>query len=384
MGKILQICGVDETADKLLRPLVMRLKQEGHEVHIACADTGRVDRLRAEGFEVFTIPMKRSLAPVSSGKSLWKLFRLMRREKYDIVHVHTPVAAALGRVAAKMAGIKHIVYTAHGFYFHDDMGRVPYYFWFTIEKWLARHTTDYILLQSKEDYELCLRERFLPEEKTFHLSNGVDIEGTFRPSKKVRDTMRDSLHLQEEERVICFIGRLVKEKGILELLEAFKQVKQVRKNVKLLVIGSLSQSERDQDTYRMLQNHLRDPDVLALGYRNDIHQLLEAADIFVLPSYREGLPRSIIEAMAMEKAVVATDIRGCREEVIDGKTGYLVPKGDSNVLRDRLLRLVDDAALRSSFGKEGRRFAEQYFNERKVLDLQVELFRKTLEGEAHD
>ncbi|MCA1012709.1 glycosyltransferase family 4 protein [Halobacillus halophilus] len=378
MAKILQVCSVDETAEKLLKPLLSGLEKEGHEVHTVCADTGRTLSLREEGYTLITLPFKRKISPFNHLRILYQLYRLMKKEKYDIVHVHTPIAAAIGRVAAKMAGIKHIVYTAHGFYFHEGMPKLKYLFWFQLEKQLAKYFTDYLLLQSIEDYELCVHSRFLPEDYLLHLSNGVDVEESFNPAlynQRIRLNVRKELGASSEDRVICFIGRLVREKGIFELLESFHQVKDQRKNARLLVIGTLSESERDQQSYYRLKELLEDPSILSVGYRNDIADLLYASDVFVLPSYREGLPRSIIEAMAMGLPVIATDIRGCREEVRHGENGYLIPTQDTTVLTDKLIQLIDQDELRNTLGTNGRLMAEDLFNETKVVEKQIQLFR---------
>ncbi len=350
-------------------------------MHNVCTDTGRFSRLRAEGLTMIDIKIDRKISPVANIKSVIKLYKLMRTENYDIVHVHTPIAAVLGRVAAKLAGVKNIVYTAHGFYFHDDMSPTVYRTFYLIEKFFARMFTDWLLLQSKEDYELCNTDHFKNKNRIIHISNGVDITTKFNPSlidEKQQLNLREQFCINEHDIVFSFIGRFVREKGIFELLEAFHQLKVSCPNVKLLMIGDVLDSERDQESAVRLKQLLNDPSIIAPGFRKDVPELLSICDVYVLPSYREGLPRSIIEAMALAKPIIATDIRGCREEVFDSENGFLVRKGDSQHLYEKMKAMADDPTLRKRFGDKSRKLVEELFDEDKVVKIQLDLFEKLI------
>ena len=134
MKKILQICAVDSSVDALLKPLIVTLMEKGYIVHNACTNSGKFEKLREQGLYMIDVPIERKISPISNMRSILKLYALMKKEKYDIVHVHTPVAAILGRVAAKLVGIKHIVYTAHGFYFHEGMSKIQYQIFYELGK----------------------------------------------------------------------------------------------------------------------------------------------------------------------------------------------------------------------------------------------------------
>ncbi|MDR9504858.1 glycosyltransferase family 4 protein [Brevibacillus agri] len=381
MGKILQICAIDQTVESLLLPLIQKLAEEGHEVHTACTDTGRFQALRDKGLTLWPIAIKRKIEPLSNLRSILALYRLMKRERYDAVHVHTPVAAVLGRVAARLAGVSPVVYTAHGYYFHDGMSRGEYRLYYAVEKWFAKHLTDYLLLQSREDYELSVQDGFSPPERIMHLGNGVDVERRFHPqavSPEEAVEVRSALGIGADDLVIAYVGRMVGEKGIFELLDAFSRLARESGRVRLLLVGDVSDSERDQRG-KALREHCREnPQIVLTGFRQDIPQLLAASDIFVLPSHREGLPRSIIEAMAMGKPIVATNIRGCREEVTDGVNGILVKPKQSEHLYKALKKLACDARLREAYGQNSRYLAEEHFNEQHVLARQAELFAALL------
>jgi glycosyltransferase involved in cell wall biosynthesis len=226
---------------------------------------------------------------------------------------------------------------------------------------------------------LSLNKNFKKKDRILHIGNGVDIYSKFNlssiPESEVRKLKKD-FHLTDDHVVFAFVGRLVKEKGIFELIQAFRQLKRTTSNVKLLVIGDVHPSERDQKSAQELKKLLEDDDIIATGFRLDIPALLAISDVFVLPSHREGLPRSIIEAMALCKPIIATNIRGCREEVIDGENGFLVEKANVQQLFERMYQLANDRALRERFGKRSREIVEKFFDERKVIDIQLALFEQ--------
>ncbi|KLU62671.1 putative glycosyltransferase EpsD [Peptococcaceae bacterium CEB3] len=378
MSKILQVCAIDLSVDVLLKPLVQALMGQGHVVHCACSNTGRFDSLMEQGLCMIDIPIERKISPLSNQKSLVALFKLMKTEKYDVVHVHTPVAAVLGRIAARLAGVKTIVYTAHGFYFHEEMPKWEYAFFYGLEKFLAVYFTDWIFLQSKEDCDLCIRDRFKNPGRVVHIGNGVDVDGKFNPirlSPVASARLRNTLGISAEDVVFTFIGRLVREKGIFELLGAFQTLARKETKIKLLLIGDLLDSDRGTEAYMQIQEANNDPNIVITGFRRDIPELLAMTDVFILPSYREGLPRSIIEAMAMAIPIIATNIRGCREEVFDGKNGFLVNKEDSEDLCAKMEYLLHNADKRKEFGEHSRVLAERLFKEENVIRKQLSVLR---------
>lgn len=372
--KILQVCAIDFSVDRLLKPLIKESMKQGYEVHNACADTGLFPQLEAEGFTMINMPIERKISPMSNMKTVRAFVSLMKKEKYDIVHVHTPVAALLARIAAKIAGQKNVIYTAHGFYFHDDMSPKVYKMFYEIEKHAARRMTDWLLLQSIEDYQLAINDRFCTKDRTIHLSNGVDIWSKFNREVVEAPNLRKEIGITKEDIVFTFIGRLVREKGVFELLHAFNRLQKENSDVKLLLIGGLLDSERDQESFAELQSLLASPGVLHLGFRNDTPELLSISDAFVLPSHREGLPRSIIEAMGMNLPIIASNIRGCREEVFPNQNGFLFEKENVEELYTSMKMLADDEDMRRSFSIESRKIAEELFDEQKVLSKQIELF----------
>lgn len=378
--KILQLSAIDVSIETLMVPLIQRSKDEGFKVNCVCKDTGRYEYLNSLGFNMFNLDIPRRVKPIKILKAIYSIYKHLKKENYDIVHVHTPIASVIARVAAKLAGQKNVIYTAHGYYFHDEMKKIPYAIVYTIEKFSAKFLTDYLLLQSKEDYELSVRKKFQKRSKIIHLSNGVDIWNKFN-SNLYSDEELLNLKKQnslETTFVFTFVGRLVEEKGIFELIDAFKKIYEHRTDARLLLIGGFNESERDIESFNRLQEEIKHPGIVYLGYRKDIAQLMGISDVFILPSHREGLPRSIIEAMALKKAVIASNIRGCREEVIHGENGFLFEKGNSGELEISMNKLITNPELTKEMGIKGREFVEKHFDEEKVLSTQIELFNKIL------
>nr|MDW4386065.1 glycosyltransferase [Staphylococcus saprophyticus] len=182
------------------------------------------------------------------------------------------------------------------------------------------------------------------------------------------------MKIKENDTVITFIGRLVEEKGILDFLDSYQKIKS--KNIKYIVIGDVHESERDLATINKLNKYKNNKNIIFTGKVNNVNEYLSISDIFCLPSYREGMPRSIIEAMAMQNAVIATDIRGSREEVEDGKTGFLVPIKSSKFIANKIDELASNNNLLNYFKVNGYKKAKKYYNEKIVVDKQLAIFNK--------
>lgn len=370
--KIAQVCAVDFTMYHFLLPLMRGMREAGHEVVGICSDGPFVKEITDDGFRVLPLRIDRSYNLIRHTGSYRRLVRLFREESFDIVHVHTPVAALVGRFAARRAKVKTIVYTAHGFYFHEGMSGWKRRMFVTLE-WLAGRVTDVLFTQAEEDAETARRLKLSRGRTIQAIGNGVDPErfNPVKPDDAGRARTRIALGVHPDRPVILMVGRLVAEKGYPELIEAMRQV-----DADLWIVGERLASDHATDIDTAIAAAENDPTLKArirfLGYRNDVPELMRAADIFTLPSHREGMPRSIIEAMMTGLPVVATDIRGSREEVLPEETGLLVPVRDSAALADALNRLVGDVALRRSWGAAGRSRALALYKESDVIARQIE------------
>lgn len=371
--KVCQLCAVDFTLRNFLLPLIDGMRNRGWRVTAVCSAGPYVDELRAKGYRIENIPIARSMNPLSALRSIWLLWRYFRRERFDVIHVHTPVAALLGRIAASLVGTPLVIYTAHGFYFHEGMPGWKRALFVALEKFGGR-MTDLLFSQSQEDADDAVHEGIVPAHKVLAIGNGVDVE-RFDPAKAGDPSaLRAQFGIPTEAFVVGMIGRQVKEKGIVEFLQAAGLAAARNESLYFLLIGERLASDHaegvDEEFNRArkeLGEHL-----IAPGLRRDIPQLLAAMDAFCLPSWREGMPRTIIEAMMMERPVLATDIRGAREEVVAGETGLLVPVRNADALAEAMLSLAADRNKARLMGAAGRRRALVLYDERKVVALQLE------------
>ena len=353
---------------------------------MACSDGPMLRRLAGDGIRIYPVHISRSFAPITNLLAVFRLYRLLRSWKFDIVHVHTPVASLVGRLAARLAGVPLILYTAHGFYFHEHMNPRVRSLHIRIERLFGR-CTDFLFTQSAEDAATAIAERIMPAAKVESIGNGVVISDFANVAKSAVQGWRERLELPRNCVVIGTVGRLVLEKGFREFFEAASHVASTQPSVVFLVVGGVAEGDRDPFSTTVGEMLASDQNLVNkvrfAGFADDVPPLIQLMDIFVLASYREGMPRSIIEAMATGKPIVATDIRGSREEVIDGVTGFLVPVRDAPALANRIEALVKDPKLRRELGLAGRLRAESLFDETKVNERLIGRIDKLLEERGY-
>ena len=324
--------------------------------------------------QITCIPIARSLNPILAFRSFMLLFRHFRRYRYDVVHVHTPVASFIGRIAARFAGVPLIVYTAHGFYFHDDMHFLLRQFVVLLEK-ISGFFTDLLLCQSLEDAESAFRLSILSGDKIYAIGNGVDtskFDPNLYPDKNV---LRKRNNLPVDSFVVTFIGRHVLEKGIQEFLIAVTQLSAVYPHLVVLMVGDRLDSDHSRGVIPQINKarSIMGERFLSLGLRDDIPEILKCSDLFCLPSWREGMPRTIIEAMMMKLPVLATNIRGSREEVLHGQTGHIVPVRCPTSLYRSIEFFLNNPSIARSMGLNGRDRALRLYDESLVIQKQLKL-----------
>ena len=378
--RVLQFAGVDRTL-RFMLPLSRALAAEGFAVYGAASRSAANSDLTAAGLTFLELPIPRQLRPMAILRAISATARLLRRLRIDIIHAHTYAGGVIGRAAGWLAGTPCVIYQGHGWLYTPDT--TP---WkkrlIQLSELALAPVTDRFFLISREEYEIGLADRIIqPAKSVVTLGVGVDC-GRFDPAQvsgETRRRLRQQYGVRPEDYVFCFVGRPVGDKGILELGRAFAVVHRLRPQTRLLIIGGAAAGERDTGAIGVMQAQLerdgcRDAVVLA-GQLSDPRDLLASCDAFVLPSYREGMPVSLMEAMALEIPCIATDIPGCREEVIDGQTGWLVPPRTVEPLAGRMLELASDQALARRLGQAARRRMLELFSLDKVLAVQVEAYR---------
>ena len=373
VARIAHITTVDLSLRFLLLPQLRALRDAGFDVTTISAPGPWVADIEAEGIRHIPWPgATRAWDPRSDARAFRELVAIFRRERFDLVHTHNPKPGVIGRVAARVAGVPRVMNTVHGLYATPEdrlRRRAPV----LAAEWIAARCSDLELYQSAEDLAWARRLHLVRRDRSVHLGNGIDL-AAFTPAlageERVRK-LRAELGIGEDELVVGTVGRMVREKGYDELFDAAKIVRSRIANARFLVVGDsdLRQGGRHHAPTRC-SSWSRD-DFVFTGWREDVADLMALMDVFVLPSWREGLPRSAVEAAASGLPQVLTDIRGCREVVRDGVEGFLVPVRDPVGLAGAIARLLEDSALRRRMGAAARERAEDLFDEDRVARIVV-------------
>lgn len=364
--RVLDLINTDRSARELLDWRVAYVNAGGvYENAIYCGPGECAEQLRARGQRVFTIDQPRDLAPWPLWLAVWRTWRLLRREKFDIVHTHGSVIGLIGRVAAFFGGARLVVHQVHGWHHHAGMGAVKCWVFVQIER-LLMLTTDKVLFQNTADIAECRRRKIAPERKVVLVGNGIQLSSF----------ANDTVPVNRVARLLC-VARFEPVKNHRQLIEAAALLRDRGVVFELLLVGD---GVLRAPTEALVREHKLTEQVQFLGYRADVPALTIGADICVLTSLKEGLPRAIIEAAAAGRPMVATDVIGNRDVIVDGKTGFLVPLGDPAKLADRLQVLIAQPALRGRLGAEAREHAAQNFDERRVTERIIEVYNHLVAG----
>ncbi len=377
--RVAHITTVDQSLRYLLLNQMRSIAQAGYEVTGISAPGSDVPVIESMGIRHIAVPLTRRLTPFADLRALVQLYRIFRREQFTIVHTHTPKPGLLGQLAARMAGVPVVVNTVHGFYFHEHMPRTWREFYITMER-IAARCSDLVLSQSREDLDTAIRLGICPRERIQLLGNGIDIQrfDRNRVDPATLAHLRSTLGLPPDVPVIGFVGRLVVEKGILELARAVQQVQSRFGPVMLLIVGGVDREKADALTHEDIQAAAGTATCIFTGVRQDMPNMYALMDIFALPSYREGFPRAPMEASAMRVPCVVTNVRGCREAVEHERNGLIVPLRDVDALAGALIRLLRDHDLRRAMGDTGRRMAHEQFDERLVFQRVLAAYHRLL------
>lgn len=345
-------------------PFLRMLQEEGFEVWAAARTTNEADRkeLEAIGVKRIEVPFSRSPYSVSNFKAYKMMRKLFREKHFEIVHVHTPAAAFIARAAARGTGQGKVIYTAHGFHFYKGAPLKNWLIYCTAEK-IARKWTDVLITINKEDFENG-KELGYEERRSLFLTHGVGVDiGRYQLPEEARAATRTILGIDKESVVFICIGELNKNKNQKWLLEAWKEIQDGK--CMLLIVG-------DGKLRTKLQTFVKERDidnVLFLGYREDIPELLAASDVLVSVSKREGLPKNVMEAMAAGKPVIGTNVRGTRDLIRHNENGLLVDLGNCEQLANAFQMLSKSKDLREACGLRARTLVEAYSVERVMEEI---------------
>ena len=380
IARVAHVVPTDRIAYLLLRARLLRLQEAGFEVSVVCGDAGYGERLAACGLRVLHIPFAREIAPWTDLRCLSALRRTLRRERFDIAHSHNPKGTLLGPLAARLAGVPLVVHTVHGFLFNENSRGVHRLAAVGAERWCARWC-DHLLFQSAEDHEYAGRCRFKEPERLHLIGNGIDERRFDRDRHpEGRQAKRRELGLDDDHLVVGMVARLVREKGYEEFFAMAGRIAREFRQVRFLIVGITEKEDQSDaiDPRRLMAEHGVEERCVLLEQRSDMPELYLCMDVAVLPSYREGIPRALLEAGAMGVAMAASAIRGCREVIVGGETGVLFGLKDVDDFAEKVRSLLGDEKLRRRLGEAGRARILANYTEGLTTERLVACYRKFL------
>jgi len=365
--RLVHLTTTDMSLDWLLGPQLRAFAAAGYEVIGVSAPGPHIAHLAELGVRFEPLPeLTRASSPVADARAFVALVRLLRRLRPDILHTHNPKPGVLGRVAGRVAGVPWVVNTQHGLYAQPTDRRRRRWPVYAIER-VAAAFGHIELVQNPEDVDTLVRTLRVPARKVRLLGNGVDLR-RFDPAAVApgaRNDLRAEWGVGDDEVVFGTVGRLVREKGLIELLQAAHRLRAAGLPGRLVVIGPQDSDKSDALDAAAIEQARADG-VVFTGTRSDMPECYAALDVFVTASWREGFPRSAMEAAAMGLPTVASDIRGNRQ-VVDAATGVLVPVRDAAALADAIAALLGDPPRRAAMGTAARAKARAEFDQETVI-----------------
>ena len=355
-------------------PIAEAAKVEGFDIVIGYGEVGGADVkvLEKKGFRLKHIPMQRGNMNLFNDLiTFFKIWIFFKEEKPDVVHLVTIKPYLYGGIISRLISVPCLVSAVSGlgtlFISENINTKILRVLLYPIYKFAFDHKNQKIIVQNEDDLKTLVDWGVLKPYKVKLLKgSGVKLQN-FTNFEEPKGTI-----------TICFVGRILRDKGVLEFISAARIIKERGVQARFLLAGDLDSNNPSGFNSDDLKKINKDDCVEILGYQNDISNLYEKTHIVCLPSYREGLPKSLIEAAAAGKSIVTTDVPGCRQALIPNVTGILVPPKDPLKLADALNWLIDNPSERISMGKAGRKFAEKEFPIEKIIQNHLEIYRDLL------
>lgn len=384
--KLIRITTVPISLSGLLEGQMKYMTSNGFEV-LGVSSSGKAldDVARNEGVRVQAVEMTRTISPLKDLKALWRLYRLFRKEKPDIVHSHTPKAGTLGMIAAWMARVPLRLHTVAGLPLLETSG-VKRLVLDIVEKITYACATK-VYPNSIAMQDIVLRNRYTSARKLMVIgngsSNGIDTS-EFDPklvSHEAKLALRKELKIKEDDFVFLFVGRVVTDKGVNELVDAFSNLNPSGTNSHLVIVGGY---ERELDhllpeAEKMIDSQLN---IHAVGTKKTVIDYFAMADLLTFPSYREGFPNVVMQAAAMQLNAIVTDINGCNEIITDGENGWIIPSKNSVLLRERMEWCLKNPEESRRMGLKSRPLMQEKFERKFVWEELLKEYRNLLKGKG--
>ena len=362
--KILYVTTVSGTTNFFISHVNMLIDQ-GHSVDFACNVNKPINQsLLDRGCRVFQIDFSRSPLDLSNMRAYKEIKALIIREKFDIIHVHTPVAAAVTRLAIKNIPKVKVIYTAHGFHFYKGAPLKNWLLYYPVEKYLSKHT-DVLITINQEDYERAKR-KFKARQIEYVPGVGIDIN-KFQNVAVDKEKKRVELGISKDAYVMVSVGELIRRKNHSAVIKALKKVNNPK--ITYIICGRGPLKDRLDSLVEKLE---LDTQVKLLGYRTDIPEILKVSDLFVLPSFHEGLPVAFMEAMISGLPVICSKIRGNTDLILEEKGGYLVEPNDIYGFASAIKKIISNQEKSKEFVQYNKeRIIE--FSDDRVLERMDEI-----------
>ncbi|MDB5120810.1 MAG: glycosyl transferase group 1 [Sphingobacteriales bacterium] len=363
MDKLIRITTVPVSLLILLKSQ-LKFMSNYYEVIAVSSGGEMLDQVRDQaGVKTVSVEMTRKITPIKDLIALWNLYKLIKKERPKFVHTHTPKAGLLGMIAASMAGVPVRLHTVAGMPLLESTG-LKRKMLDVIEKITYGFATK-VYPNSNQMKEIILENKYCKSSKLHVIgngsSNGIDTS-YFSPNLFIdKDTtaleakmkLREKHGISPTALVYCFIGRMVKDKGLKELVNAFVEINKTRPETRLILVGPFENDLDPLDAYTddQVKNH---PAIIWVGFQKDVRPYLFVSDIFVFPSYREGFPNVVMQSGAMGLPSIVSDINGCNEIIVDYENGIIVPPKSEEKLRNAMAELYDNTQLRTKLAKNSR------------------------------
>ncbi|WP_059106092.1 glycosyltransferase family 4 protein [Shouchella shacheensis] len=378
--KILHITTIDFTIDKMLIDKMVELSKYNNEVDLLSSDVGFQKKIKEYGYRHINTNIERTISPMADFKSLVTIYRFLKWEKYDVVHTHTAKAGFVGRVAAKLAGVKVVCHTSHGLPFFEGQSRVKNAIYYTLEKVASWFSNGYFS-QNYEDLEAI--KNLVPKKVlTGYEGNGVPLnklDAYPQLTEEQKEEYQNAFNISDNDFTFLVGARFESIKNHHLLLNALKQIPEEKRNFKVLLAGLGGPLE--EEIKRLVKEYGLEERVLFLGYRDDVYELIQVSDAIMLTSRKEGIPRMLMEAMAFSKPVLATNVLGTRELVVHQETGEMVEDNSVDELKQAIEAWIDPASKErlKSYAEKGRKHIEDHFTE-AIVASRINDFYKKLES----
>ncbi|HYK77847.1 MAG TPA: glycosyltransferase family 4 protein [Daejeonella sp.] len=370
MHKLLRITTVPVSLLVLLREQ-LKFMSDHYEVLAVSSEGEALKQVALQtGVRTEAVSMTRKITPLKDLMALWKLYQLIRREKPLMVHTHTPKAGLLGMMAAQLAGVPVRLHTVAGMPLLEKQGITRKILTYAekLTYWCATR----VYPNSQKMKEIIVLQRYCRPYKLKVIgngsSNGVDTAFFANNHLPGHDNeLKTSLKISAEDTVYCFIGRIVTDKGICELVQAFINICEKYPHSKLLLVGPF---ERDLDPLDHFIEHqiLNHPSIIWVDFKNDVRPYFRISNIFVFPSYREGFPNVVMQAGAMGLPCIVSNINGCNEIIEDGKNGIIIPAKDARSLQMAMEKLALDKALRERMASVSRQMIVNRYDQEFIMN----------------